>query len=111
MEGMLFARWTEEDESDGQGDGHDETEYNLGAGITWEASSRLTLRLTAGLTAVQEEDTEDDHEEFNVKLAANYDLTDTMSLWASYEYTREDEGTPNEGYVENLFRMRLTKQW
>jgi len=111
MEGMLFARWTEEDESDGQGDGHDETEYSLGAGVTWEASSRLTLRLTAGLTAVQEEDTEDDHEEFNVKLAANYDLTDTMSLWASYEYTREDEGTPNEGYVENLFRMRLTKQW
>jgi len=111
MEGMLFARWTEEDESEGQGDKHDETEYNLGAGVTWTVSSRLTLRLTAGLTAVQEEDTDDDYEQFNVKLAANYDLTDTMSLWASYEHIRKDEETPDEGYVENLFRMRLTKRW
>ena len=111
LEGTLYATWTEEDESGGQGDGHDETTYNVGAGLTWDASSRLTVRLTAFLTAVQEEDTDEDYEEYSIRLSADYSITDTTSLDVSYEHVRRDHERNDRSYYENVLRARLTKQW
>jgi opacity protein-like surface antigen len=113
LEGVLYASWTERDESSSgwYADGNDETRYNAGAGLFWDASSRLTVTLQGFLTAVQEQDTDQDYEEYRVRLGADYDFTDTLSLWLSYEYTIRDDETPDESFRENLVRMRLTKTW
>jgi hypothetical protein len=110
LNSSFFATWTEEDESDGGGD-HDETRYDLGARITWDVSSRLTLRLTGLHTTVQEQDTNEDYDEYRVRLSSDYRLTDTLSLWVSCEHTFRDDEIHDESYRENLLRMRLTKIW
>ena len=112
LESSLFTSWTETDDGNDGDDSYDETTYEAGALLAWDVSSRLTLTLTGTVTAVRERDTENgDYEEYTVRLAADYDITDTLSLWLSYEYTRRDDDAPLESYYENLVRMRLTKSW
>ena len=111
LTGSLFATWTEQDESNGGGDGRDETFYDVGANLNWDVSSRLTLRLTAFLAAVQEEDTDSDYEEYHIRLSADYTMTDTVSLHLSCEHIRRDQEIRDRSYRENVARARITKQW
>ncbi len=112
LSSSLFFDWTERrEDDDADGAKGDQTRYEAGTRLAWDASSRLTLTLIGRLSAVQEEDSDNDYEEYSVQLASEYDITDTLSLWLSYEYTIRDDETPGDSYYENLVRMRLTKRW
>jgi hypothetical protein len=113
LEGVFYARWTKRKETvrGKYSDGNDETWYDAGAGVTWDASSRLTITLRGFLRKVQEKNTNQDYEQYRVRLGTNYSFSDSLSLWLSYEYTLRDDERPNDSYRENLIRMRLTKTW
>lgn len=112
LDSSLFFDWTErQEDGNSDGDSGDETRYEAGTRLAWDASSRLTLTLTGRLSAVQEQDSDNDYEEYSVLLGSEYDITDTLSLWLSYEYVIRDDETPGDSYYENLVRMRLTKRW
>lgn len=111
LESSLFASWTETDDGNDRDDNYDQTIYEAGARLGWDVSSRLTLTLTGTVRAVRDQNAAYDYDQYAVRLAADYGITDTLSLWLSYEYTRRDDRTPLESYYENLVRMRLTKSW
>ncbi|MDX9981504.1 MAG: hypothetical protein RBU25_15890, partial [Lentisphaeria bacterium] len=109
LDSSLFVARTEMDGGDTQGE--DETRYEAGARLGWDVSSRLDLSLTGTMRAVRRHDAETDYKEYRVRLAADYDLSDTVDLMLSYEYVRRTDDVPDKDYYENLVRLRLTKRW
>jgi hypothetical protein len=109
LDSSLFAARTEVESGDDQDE--DETRYEAGAALVWDATSRLDLTLTGIMSVVRWYDQDSDYKEYLVRLAADYDLSDTLALMLSYEYVRRTDDVPDEAYYENLVRLRLTKKW
>lgn len=110
LDSSLFAVRTEVD----GGENHlkdDETRYEVGARLGWDVSSRLDLTLTGTMSVVRRHNQDTDYKESRIRLAADYDLSDTVELMLSYEYARRTDDVPDRDYYENLVRLRLTKRW
>lgn len=109
LDSSLFVARTEVDGGDTQEE--DETRYEAGSRLVWDVSSRLDLSLTGTMSVVRRHDQDTDYKEYLVRLAADYDLSDTVALMLSYEYVRRTDDVPDRDYYENLVRLRLTKRW
>lgn len=109
LDSALFAARTEVDYGDRNG--INETRYETGARLAWDVSSRLDLSLTGSANFVRRHDGGDNFKEYLARLAADYDLTETISLLLSYEYLRRTDDRTDRSYTENMVRLRLTKHW